>query len=374
MERLAQFQLPGAHHWILKVIQSLHLSGATQMKLEAGITKVVLQADAVPKGFDSMDDLLTQLLADSEHASPPLRHLAAGMQGCLAVQPRHISMSIHLDGQRREYVLKSGGWRDLPPQAAEDKLERFELRLDRSISEKVNHSWFLLNTDIFDLLFRRKAALEREYKVVDQFCNFAHCRIHAGGQPANLSSFGKPRFAGYDIRSDPKPGSAKPMALRALYEPHLIERAAHAHHHLAELVVPSEEPGGFMLEPVSHATCTNRMDPDIASAGKANGFSRAFAIRMEMAPSALLVFWEDGVILDADSKLRSLDADCPGLVALINAKHLGKDLSSLKVLEDKRLAQVFEEVREAGRQLKAKIASNLHLMPAQSYLREHLKI
>ena len=129
-----------------------------------------------------------------------------------------------------------------------------------------------------------------------------------------------------------------------------------------------------MLEPVSHATWTNRINPAIISAGQTKGFSRAYAIRMEMAPNALLVFWEDGVILNADQKVRSLDADCPGLVALISARDLGKDLSSLKVLEDKRLNEVFEEVREAGRQLKARIAENMHLMPAQSYLKKHLKL
>lgn len=369
MERLAKFALPNPHDWVLKVIQSLHRSGASRIEVEAGINKVRVLSDRVPKGFDSMDDLLGQLLADADQSSPPLRHLAAGMQGCLAVQPRQINVRLAYEGECRNYLLVSGGWRDLPSQPMAQGAEVFELVLSRNLSEKWNSSWFLMNVDIFDLLFRRQSSLDREYKAIDKLCNFTNCTVLAGGRPANASLFGRPRFNGYEIRRDANPGEARPSSIRALTEPQLVERVAHMNHHLAEMVVPSREPGGFQLEPVSHATWTNRYHPEIEDKARQNGLDRAYAIRMEMAGNALLFFWEDGVILGSDT----VPCDCPGLVALINARDLGKDLTTLQVLKDARLEKVREEVREAGQTLRGIVASNMDLMPpARTYISKML--
>jgi hypothetical protein len=368
LERLAKFQLPTAYHWVLKVLQCLNLSGASQIHVDAGINKVLVTADAAPSGFDNMDDLLTQLLADAVDSTPSLRHLAAGLQGSLAVQPSQISLTIVAEGERRNYILQSGGWRDGERGPADGNKQYFELRLVRNVSEKLGSSWFLLNTDIFDLLFRRRGALDREYKVIDQFCNYSRCRIGAGTRDTNDGRFGRPRFKGYDIRRDPNPGKAKPPTLQAMYEKNLVKGTAHVHHHLAEIVVPSDEPGGFVLEPVSHATLTNRIDPAIHQAMLTTGFSRAYAVRMEMSNLTRVVFWEDGIMLG----VKTIPTDCPGLVALVDARHLRKDLTTLQVLEDKSLENLVEEIKLMGLKLKKQIHENMHLMPAPSYVQSHL--
>ena len=102
--------------------------------------------------------LFDQLIADAEHANPSLRHLAAGLQGSLAVSPNRIRLRLTHQGEIREYTLKSGGWRESEPKPTADTTDRFELELNRNLSEKLGHSWFLLNADIFDLMFGRKAA------------------------------------------------------------------------------------------------------------------------------------------------------------------------------------------------------------------------
>jgi hypothetical protein len=369
LERLAQFQLPGPYHWILKVIQSLHLSGAREIKIEAGVHKVVLTADVVPRGFDAMDDLLTQLLADADRSNPALRHLAAGLQGSLAVQPSQIRLLTISEGEQREYVLQSGGWRDGVRQPVAEKGERFELRLVRNMTEKLGHSWFLLNTDIFDLMLGRRGALDKENKVVFELCDYARCEVLLGSRPATARQFGRPRFKGYDIRSDPSPGKAKPSALSTWFsETDLVGNEAHVQHHLAEYVVPADQPGGFQLEPVSHATLTNRLEPEIIRKSAENGLSRAYALRMDLASSALIYYWEDGVILGR----QTLASNCPGLVALIDAKDLGKDLTTLQVLDDERLKLILEDVREVGELLREQVRQWLHLMPAQTLVRQRL--
>ena len=368
LERLAKFQLPTPYHWVLKVLQCLNLSGARRIGVDAGINKVTITADAAPLGFANMDDLLTQLLADAQDSTPSLRHLAAGLQGSLAVQPSQINLTIGSKGEKRSYLLKAGGWRDGEKGPTETPGDFFELRLVRNISEKLGSSWFLLNTDIFDLLFRRRGALDREYKVIDQYCNYSRCRITAGTKDTNDGRFGRPRFKNYDIRRDPSPGKAKPPALQAMYQQHLIRNAAHAQHHLAELVVPSENGDGFVLEPVSHATLTNRLDPVVQKAATTKGLSRAYAIRMEMSNLTKVVFWEDGVMLGS----KTVSTGCPGLVALVDARHLKKDLTTLQVLEDKLLEQLLEEIREAGEMLRRQIQENMHLMPVPDYVRSHL--
>lgn len=369
LERLAKFQLPTVYHWVLKVLQCLNLAGATRVHVDAGIHKVVIAADAAPKGFSNMEDLLTQLLADPDDCTPSLRHLAAGLQGSLAVQPSQINLSIVSGGERRSYLLQAGGWRDGQREPDSSGRELFELRMVRNMSEKLGSGWFLLNTDIFDLVFKRRGSLDREYKVIDQFCNYSRCKITAGTRDTNDGRFGRPRFKGYDIRRDPDPGRARPATFQAMYEQNLIKSAAHVHHHLAEFVVPSDEPGGFVLEPTSHATLTNRDQPEIQEAMVGNGFSRAYAIRMEMSNLTRIVFWEDGIML----AVKTVPTGCPGLVALVDARHLRKDLTTLQVLDDQKgLKDLEEEVKQVGLKLKKQILENLHLMPAPDYVEAYL--
>lgn len=371
LERLAQFQLPGQYHWILKVIQSLHLSGAKMVKVEAGVNKVVVLSDVVPSGFDAMDDLLTQLLSDADKSDLALRHLAAGLQGSLAVQPSQIQLYTTTDGEKREYVLKSGGWRDGERVPAVGRPDSFELRLTRNLSEKLGHSWFLLNTDIFDLLFGRRGSLDKENKIIYELCDYTQCEVLLGSRPATERRFGRPRFKGYEIRQDPDPGNARPTGLKSWFsDTELVDKVAAVQHHLAELVVPAPKPGGFHLEDVSHATVTNRTDPTIAAECEKHGLVRAYAIRMQLDSSAVIYFWEDGIILGR----QTMSGACPGLVALVDAKDLGKDLTTLQVLDDERLQKLLEEVKLVGEELRQQIAQNLHLMPARDLIARRLEL
>lgn len=370
LERLAQFALPDPYYWILKVIQCLHLSGARDIRVDAGIHKVLLTSNVCPRGFDTMDDILTQLLADAIDVDPALRHLAAGLQGSLAVSPSQIRLRTVVDGERREYLLETGGWRETKRQKAAPDEEGFELRLIRNLSEKLGHSWHLLNADIFDLFFGRKGALDRENKVVHGKVDFTRGAVFLKNRSVIMRQFGRPRFKGYDIRSDPNPGETKPPVLTAWFsDTELKDGAAHPFHHLAEKVVPATEQGGFFLGEKSDATLTNRIDPTVISAARENGFSRAYAIRFELAALALIYFWEDGVIINVDR----FNLGCPGLVALVDARGLGKDLTTLKILEDERLQALQEEIAESGRQLKKQILENLHLMPKPDLVKTGLK-
>jgi len=307
-----------------------------------------------------MDDILTQLLADAVDVDPALRHLAAGLQGSLAVSPSQIRLRTVGDGERREYLLETGGWRETKRQQAAPDEEGFELRLVRNLSEKLGHSWHLLNADIYDLFFGRKGALDRENKVVHGKVDFTRGAVSLKNRSVIKRQFGRPRFKGYDIRSDPNPGETKPPVLTAWFsDTELKEGAAHPFHHLAEKVVPATEPGGFFLAETSDATLTNRIDPAVASAARENGFSRAYAIRFELAALALIYYWEDGVLIGIDR----VNLNCPGLVALVDARGLGKDLTTLQILDDHRLEALKVEIAEAGLVLKEQILAHLHLMP-----------
>jgi len=369
LERLAQFQLPGQYHWILKVVQSLHLSGANSIKIDAGVHKVVVTSDVVPRGFDSIDDLLAQLLADRDHSNPALRHLAAGLQGSLAVSPSQIRLLNVCDGERREFVLRAGGWRDGERSSVPKGSDHFELSLVRNLSEKLGHSWFLLNTDVFDLMFGRRGALNKENKVIFELCDYTRCQVFLGNRPTADRRFGRARFKGYEIREDPDPGKARPPVLSTWFsETNLVQNQAHPLHHLAEIVVPADEPGGFHLVAKSHATVTNRTDPGVVQASLQNGLSRAYALRMDMATDALVYFWEDGVILGR----QTFACGCPGVVAIVDAKDLGKDLTTLQVLDDARLKAMMKEVEVAAGRLRNLVKQSLHLMPAQTAVKLRL--
>lgn len=359
LERLAKFQLPGPNHWVLKVVQCLHRSGANQIKVDGGVNTVSIYADASPEGFASMDDLLTQLIADAEHCDPALRHLAAGLQGSLAVSPNRIRLSITQDSETREYFLRSGGWREGQSKGAPPSSNRFELELTRNLSEKLGQSWFLLNADIFDLLFRRKAALERENKQVNEHCMYSASEIVLRNRPLQSNAFGQPRFKGYDIRSDSDPGQARPKGLKMFNSEELVDNVCNPYHHLVEEVVPSEIPGGFRLEADCHATVSNREDSEIKEMCSKNGLARACAIRMPREALCAVHFWEDGVRIGRETP----DMDCPGFVAVVDARGLGKDLTTLQVSKDARYEKLMDELKETAQRLRAKVQENMHLMP-----------
>ncbi len=370
IEKLAEFQLPSSYHWILKLIQSLHLSGAKSIDIAAGITGVQVVADASPQGFDTMEDLLAHLLMDPAHSSPTLRHLAAGLQGCLAVRPRDIQATLWENGASRSYLLKSGGWREGETKNEAKPTNRFELTLARNRAETINSSWFAFNTDIFDLFLRRPGAYDRENSVVFEACPFAHCEIRLKGKVVSQRAFGHPRFPGYDIRADIDPGRRTIPVLKALTSSSdYIANAADRRHHLVERVVPADVGEvGFRLPQTSHATVTNRDDDEIRSLVQERGLQRAYAIRMELSPLALIVFIEDGVIIET----RTLPLGCPGLVALIDAKPLRKDLSTLGIVDGDNVSQLFGEVRAVGSELKNQIKENMERMPGRDILLDQL--
>lgn len=368
MERLAQYRFDVPYFWILKVIQSLHSAGSQKIQIEAGVNTVTLRADAVPSGLGTVHELLTQLLVDDEQVDPSLRHLASGLQGSLAVSPNEIRMTTVSDGEQREYLLKAGGWRDGRVVAAVGKPPAFKLTLSRNFSEKLGAGWFLMTTDIFDLMFGKKGALDKESKVIAERCEFTRCSVKLGRREVPARQFGRPRFKGYDIRSDPEPGRTKPNLLMSwVGDDELVDNWAHPLHNLAEMVSPAEA-DGFFLNEVSHATLTNRTDVGIVSRCRANGIERACAIGARLDRDAYIQFWEDGVIIEH----RKFPLDCPGLKAVVNAKNLSKDVSTFKIKEDDKLRKLLLDVREAGLALRRQILDNLHLIPSPERTRRVL--
>lgn len=365
IEKLAEFQLPSSYHWILKVVQALHLAGASRIDIKAGVHSVSVNSDAVPAGFSSIDDLLGHLLTDANHCDPCLRHLAAGLQGSLKTRPRQIQIALVEQGKRRDYELTSGGWRDRGERAFEEAQTVFQLVLNRSVEERISSGWFALNTDIFDLFFRRPASYDRENLVVHDYCQFSSCEVMLDGKAVSDRRFGYPRFPGYDISSDPDPGRSRVPLLKSMFsQEELVANAAVPKHHLVEHLVPSASATGFKVSAHNHATVSNRaeLDPEIL-------LERAYAIRMALEPKARLYFVEDGVVIDSAEQ----DLDCPGLVALVEARALKKDLSTLKVLRDAAFDSVCEDVRRAGKDLLNTAWENLSRMPAPDYVASRLE-
>lgn len=360
MERLAQYRFDVPYFWVLKVIQSLHSAGARQIQVEAGVNTVSLRADAVPSGLGTVHELLTQLLVDDEQVDPSLRHLASGLQGSLAVSPNEIRLTTVSEGEQREYLLKAGGWRDGMVVEVPGRPPSFKLALTRNLSEKLGASWFLMTTDIFDLMFGKKGALDKESKVIAERCEFTRCSVKLGRREVPERQFGRPRFKGYDIRRDPEPGRTKPNLLMSwVGDDELIDNWAHPLHNLAEMVKPAES-DGFFLSEVSHATLTNRTNPVVAEHCRTHGIEIACAIGTRLDRDAYIQFWEDGVIIEH----KKFPLDCPGLKAVVNAKRLGKDFSTFKIQEDHRLQALLSELREMGSTLRGQILSNLHLIPS----------
>lgn len=363
MEKLAKFTLPSPYHWILKIVQSLHSSGAGVIDIKAGIGGVVVTSDAVPRGFSCMNDLLGHLLADEANCLPSLRHLAAGLQGCLGVSPREVSLTLSDANEVNSYVLMSGGWRESKVKGSGG--EKFKLVLRRSVRERIGSSWFTLNSDVFDLIFKKPKGFDRENAVVYEACKFTGCKVLLAGKEISIREFGRPRFRGYQIRSDPEPGLRKiPMMQRLWGQEEQVDWVADRRHHLAEKLVPAKSGLGFKVSAADDATLSNRS----ALGTHPNGLSRAYAIRMELSEQSLLVFIDDGVIIDS----QVVHLGCLGLVALIDVSNLRKDLSTLKIVEGEQLGEIKQEAYQAWLELRRDIEEHLEIMPLSSRLGKRL--
>jgi hypothetical protein len=69
---------------------------------------------------------------------------------------------------------------------------------------------------------------------------------------------------------------------------------------------------------------------------------------------------------------KTLPLKCPGLVALIDASPLRKDLTTLSIVDGDQLSEVFEEVRTVGAELREEVRENLDRMPGRGILTEKL--
>lgn len=362
LEKLASFALPSLYHWVLKVIQSLHRSRASQIDVMAGVLEVKIVSDGVLPSFNTIDDLLAHLLMEPGAGDPALRHLAMGLQGCLAVKPYEVRLSLTDSDKVRRFILRSGGWRDEVVEQARSGSQPFELILSRSVRERLGASWFAANTDILDMLFRRPKAYDRENAIIYESCSYAACRVTLAGRLVSQRNFGEARYPGYVAGTDSNGLSSRLRSLLSGRE--LIGNAAVPGHHIIEYLTVSGPGGGFRLTPTSEASLSNRLQ----LGDQLGNLSRAYAIRMELSRLARIVFIEDGVVID--SLLG--ESFCPGLVVLADAAHLRKDLTSFKVIKTSELEDFETEVRAMGDQLARRVAQSLDLMPAPELIRSIL--
>ena len=366
-ERLAGFALQNSYDWILKVIQSLVYSGAMNIDIDAGVNQVKIVADAVPPGFEAIEDVLAHLLTDAKKAAPALRHLAAGLQASLAVSPSHISTKLLEQGRERRFVVVKGGWKSEPPLAAASSASRFEMLVKRNLSESLNASWNKLNTDIFDLFFKSEESYDKENAAVNSRCDYTKCDIRLKGKSVTKRSFGLPRFRGYEIWNDLTPGKRKPSAWLGMWErDRLVDGLAYAQHHLVEWVEVCPDGRGFHLPEPSHATVTNRRDPEFLSQHKGAGLRRAYAIQMRLSGKGEFHLVEDGVVIQSPD----LPIECPGFLAVVDASSLPKDVSTMKVIEDEAYQQLLVEVELAAQNLKTMLAENLDKMPGPKRIKK----
>ena len=67
--------------------------------------------------------------------------------------------------------------------------------------------------------------------------------------------------------------------------------------------------------------------------------------------------------------------NCPGFLAIVNARELGKDLTTIQVRKDTvQYRELIEELRATGERLRLKVKENLHLMPPSDRIQQSLDL
>lgn len=313
-QKLAEFQFPDKHFYVLKFLQSAVAGGATWVRVDANARQVKMSHDGRAIPSQAVPELMGYIL--DERANPEQRYLksaAAGVHGSLAVAARQVSIK-SWDGQSGfHHSWEAGGWSQETWNGKSGQRET-QFILQRPLTEVLRGWGRLANFPIFDFLFRKANSYEGELLTIYNRGIYV---------PAPLALNGKILEASF--------GTAKGNSR------HLIE----AHY-------PAEEgrPASLEMPPESQAAKFLYQKPATGTRCRC-----WLALETRKSPIARITYVDDGVTICQ----KEYDFACPGVVGVYSAEELKKDLTGFQLVSDhnhdQHLTWLREQVRELQRGL-----------------------
>jgi len=350
-EKLRNFSFASPDHYLLKVVQCAVAGGAETVEIKTGATRISIQFGGEAMSCETVSGMVGYLLsAEIPLKDRRFRHLAAGLRGAAGCSPDGIIFDFWTGDSNFQRVWDEQGWR----QTAVQKTSGFhQFILVRTWGQTMTSA----SQEVLGVLSSRDTT---EEALLRKHCLYAPCKLTLDGETLPESGFGKARYPGYDIFSDPNPGESRPP--RYLEAGTLIDGFMVGEHHLVEKFIPgsAERPGCLPL-PDSQATLRD----DSAGPGLQGGWLALTAV----LGTPRIVYVEDGVVIEEEE---ADDIPIPGLFAVLSAVGLQKDLTGFQLVRD----QAFHDLRvlaiEEAVAMKRRVLENLPLFPNRERIQEAL--
>ncbi len=346
-EKLQNFAFVSPDDYLPKLVQAGVAAGASQIEVEVNASIVELLFRDLYFEKDQVQGLMNYLLV--ENCPPewrPLRHLAAGLRGSLAVEPGLVWWESWSDGKGYQRRWSDQDWnlKELERSEQQGRFSRFHLV--RQAGKRFRLA--------FSSLFQSK---EHERPGLLRRCAYLAQPLTLNGEPIKRAEFGRPRYPGYRIELDENPGESRPPPYLASDQ--LVEGLIDKHHHLAEVYPTDDRPTSLIQPPHSQATLKTLT----------GGPCRAWlGLEAQLEKTARITYIEDGVVLET----RELELGIPGLVGIYSAEGLPKDLTGFSLVEGEAYRAHLDWLRQQGQVLKETVLANLESIPTRVSTRRQL--
>jgi len=336
-DKLAEFQLENKYDYSLKLVQAAVASGASHVLVEVNNQRARFRFDGKYLKPQELADLFYYLVESQERPQTRhLRYLASAVNSAVAVGARQIWLDCWSGKEGFRHLFTAEGRSQVPLGRQSEKTPFTEFGLTRSVIDVAKGWWHTGNCDVWDLLTRSRNTMEKEQASIWDKCSFSPIPIKLNGKLLNRFSFGEPRWPGYVIANDPRPGESVPPWWVRFGNNDYASTTVHKFHHLIERYVPA---GDGCLSPIpapphSHASIQDNYTQGMEC-------EAILAIQAALSSESSLAIVEDGVILSEDHS----QLGTPGLVGLVSAHGLTKDISGFNLTKDAAYHRRMQDLR-----------------------------
>ena len=357
-EKLRDFSLRDPYDYVLKLIQFAIAGKASQVVLQALASGMQLDFDGESVDGSELNGLMGYLLANTErHQYRRWRHLAAGLRAALAVKPRYFSYECWngQSGFRRSW---QGEWTHQSFEPTESCQPYHRFLLKRTLGQTLSQA----GSDLLETLLPGADEPTPEEAAVGERCRFLPARMEIGGDALGDPVFGKLKYPGYDPENDPNPGENRPPPY--VSQQGLVEGLVDAQHHLVECCLPAEEgrPASLPVPP-SQASLRTGLRP-----GEEGPCRAWLAVAAHLETPNRVIYVEDGVVLSEEEH----QLGCPGMIAVISAESLAKDLTGFQLVKNADYERNLEWLRQQASQLRQQLRESLALFPTRDLVQRRL--
>ena len=314
--KLRKFLLRNPWHYSLKLVQAGVAAGASTIRIASTSREFRIDFEGAAWDAGELDKLFYYLLeARSTRHNRSLRHLATAMNSAVHLGADSIVMDNYTGERawRHKWSTEGPEVRSLSPRGP--KRSRFVLV--RSLPETAGGWWNTLNRDLLPLAFGLRETMDREQAVIHDRCHWCTVPLSLNGRWVHRSRFGEP-WRGHKSSADS---------------------------HFLEWFVPLADDddlvSGIRVGAQSRA---------LKSLGALPGTSCRAMLGLPLAWSETSVMYavEDGVLLAQDAPYLGY----PGVVAVVCASQLPRDLGGFTVARDERYQRFLRQLGEWARELR----------------------